>query len=542
MTAAQTETGAGDKTKKVLLRLDGVKMHFPLKKTSLLQKERPRVKAVDGVTIDIYEGETFGLVGESGCGKSTLGRVILQLYNQTAGSVRYSGVTLSGYAPAYAFRDAAKITSVKGAPEEMAAKFPELARIAGGLMLSDDLTAVAAALRANLFAVKEVYRLKTAIYLLDLKRAAYLESDEIMRSSRDLAERASTGNLSDEEKNKTRTISLLPKSIKDKMPVTPNILIDTKRRAVHIETASKKGLAKIEKKIADFGVDLIKAEELRDKYDKSLEELRKPCSGKPGYDMLENMRDVSVDLSRLKKEEMRRLRRDLQIIFQDPYSSLNQRFSVGQLISEALVAHKMYGRGTKQLEEYTLGVMEKCGLQNYFLHRYPHQFSGGQRQRIGIARALALQPRFVVCDEAVSALDVSIQSQIINLLIDLKEQSNLTYLFISHDLSTVKFISDRVAVMYLGNIVEMGDSDSIFAEPLHPYTNLLLEAIPTTDEASKKELQIIEGDIPSPINPPPGCKFHTRCNRAQDMCKNQPPEWREFLPKHWVACHNPVQK
>ncbi|MCL2030609.1 MAG: ATP-binding cassette domain-containing protein [Oscillospiraceae bacterium] len=239
---------------------------------------------------------------------------------------------------------------------------------------------------------------------------------------------------------------------------------------------------------------------------------------------------------------MRRLRRDLQIVFQDPYSSLNQRFTVGQLISEALVAHSMYGRGTRQLEEYTLGVMDKCGLQNFFLHRYPHQFSGGQRQRIGIARALAPQPKFVVCDEAVSALDVSIQSQIINLLMDLKESSNLTYLFISHDLSAVKFISDRVAVMYLGNIIELGRSDMLFTEPLHPYTNVLLEAIPTTDEASRKELQVIEGDIPSPINPPPGCKFHTRCRYTTDLCRSDVPEWRELRPQHWVACHFPIEK
>ena len=231
----------------------------------------------------------------------------------------------------------------------------------------------------------------------------------------------------------------------------------------------------------------------------------------------------------------------MQVIFQDPYSSLNQRFTVGNIISEATVAHKMFGQGTKQLEEYTLNIMEQCGLQNYFLHRYPHQFSGGQRQRIGIARALALQPKFIVCDEPVSALDVSIQSQIINLLMDLKESSNLTYLFISHDLSTVKFISDRVGVMYLGNIIELGNANEIFEYPLHPYTNVLLKAIPTTDEASKKELQVIEGDIPSPVNPPPGCKFHTRCEYAQEICKTDIPEWRELRPSHHVACHFPIK-
>jgi peptide/nickel transport system ATP-binding protein len=465
----------------VLLRLENVKMHFPLKKTNLFQKGIQYVKAVDGVSIDIYEGETFGLVGESGCGKSTLGRLILQLYTQTAGSVRYRGATLNDYAPAYSFKDAEKVTLVKGTAEEIAQKYPKQSQLAGGLLLSDELPGVARALRVNLSAVKEVYRLKTLIHLLELRRVSYLEND-------------------------------------------------------------KSGLDKIDARIKILSAELERAEAIRDKCDVRLSELRQSCAGKPGYDLLENVRDVSIDLSRLKKEEMRRLRRDLQIVFQDPYSSLNQRFSVGQLISEALVAHKMYKRGTKQLEEYTIGAMDKCGLQNYFLHRYPHQFSGGQRQRIGIARALALQPKFVVCDEAVSALDVSIQSQIINLLMDLKESQNLTYLFISHDLSTVKFISDRVAVMYLGNIIELGDSDVIFAEPLHPYTNVLLEAIPTTDEESKKELQVIEGDIPSPINPPPGCKFHTRCKYAADKCKTDVPEWRELRPRHWVACHFPVEK
>lgn len=174
------------------------------------------------------------------------------------------------------------------------------------------------------------------------------------------------------------------------------------------------------------------------------------------------------------------------------------------------------------------------------LHRYPHQFSGGQRQRIGIARALAPQPKFVVCDEPVSALDVSIQSQIINLLLDLKEQKRLTYLFISHDLSVVKFISDRVGVMYLGNLVELTTPDEIFANPLHPYTEALLDAIPTTEDEGKKELAVIEGDIPSPINPPSGCRFHTRCKYAKEHCKQVVPEWREMKPGHFVACHYPL--
>jgi len=469
--------------KNALFKLENVKMHFPLKKDSLFQKERPVVKAVDGVTIDIFEGETLGLVGESGCGKTTLGRVMLQLYNQTDGTVHYTGITLNDYSPVYAARDISKVPSAKGTPEEIIKNFPNQAKLAAGLLLHDDLNEVARALKANYDAVKKVNKIQTALNLLEVRHNANLESTE---------------------KYKSRI--------------------------------------KVEGKLKELGTELEAAEKERDSCDAVLIKIREKCSSKPGFDTLMEARDISIDLSRLTKEEMRRQRRHLQIIFQDPYSSLNHRFTVGNIISEALVAHKMYGRGTKQLEEYTLDVMEKCGLQNYFLHRFPHQFSGGQRQRIGIARALAPQPKFIVCDEAVSALDVSIQSQIINLLMDLKDSGDLTYLFISHDLSTVKFISDRVGVMYLGNIIELGNSDEIFEYPLHPYTNVLLKAIPTTDEESKKELQVIEGDIPSPVNPPPGCKFHTRCEFAKDICKSDEPEWREMRPEHWVACHFPVSK
>ncbi|MCL2050466.1 MAG: ATP-binding cassette domain-containing protein [Lachnospiraceae bacterium] len=474
-------------TQNVLLSLNNVKMHFPLKKNSIFDKERPVVKAVDGVTIDIFEGETFGLVGESGCGKSTLGRVILQLYEQTAGSLHYRGVTLNDYAPAYSFKDAGKITSVKGSPAEIIANYLGTVKLCGALLLHANLPEVAKTMTESLNAVKAVYRLKKEINLLDLKRIAYHESTDLT-------------------------------------------------------VVEKKRFSRIERKIASLNEELKILDGRLAASNASLGNLRASQTLKDGYDLLEKARDISVDLSRLTKEEMRRLRRELQVVFQDPYSSLNPRFSVGQLISEALVTHKMFARSTRQLEEYTLNVMEKCGLQNYFLHRYPHQFSGGQRQRIGIARALALKPKFVVCDEAVSALDVSIQSQIINLLMDLKDSQKLTYLFISHDLSAVKFISDRVAVMYLGNIIELADSDRIFAEPLHPYTNVLLEAIPTTDEASKKELQVIEGDIPSPVNPPSGCKFHTRCRYADELCKTNVPEWRELRERHYVACHYPLVK
>ena len=213
--------------------------------------------------------------------------------------------------------------------------------------------------------------------------------------------------------------------------------------------------------------------------------------------------------------------------------------TIGQIIEEGLTTHGFFKHGSPKMKDYILKTMRDCGLQDYMLHRYPHQFSGGQRQRISIARALAVNPKFVVCDECVSALDVSIQSQIINLLQELKEKQNLTYMFISHDLSVVRYISDRICVMYLGSVVELADADKIFKDPRHPYTIALLSSIPTTDpESLKKERILLEGNIPSPIMPPSGCKFHTRCYMACDKCKRVPPPLVEVEPGHFVACHN----
>ena len=327
--------------RKVLLQVRDLKQYFPVKKTKLREKQR-YVRANDGITLDIYEGETLGLVGESGCGKSTFGRTLLQLYPQTHGDV---------------------------------------------------------------------------IYYKDGK---------------------------------------------------------------------------------------------------------------------------AIDLKKLSKEEIRVLRKDLQLIFQDPYSSLNPRMTVGQIIGEGLTSHGVYKRGDQAMRDYIFQVMEDCGLATYMFGRYPHQFSGGQRQRIGIARSLALNPRFVVCDEAVSALDVSIQSQILNLLSDLKEKQKLTYLFITHDLSVVKYISDRIGVMYLGNMVELAPTQELFDNTMHPYTEALLSAIPVVDEDDKRERILLEGDIPSPVSPPSGCKFHTRCRYCQQKCKDEVPEWIDVGNNHYVACHFPL--
>ena len=244
------------------------------------------------------------------------------------------------------------------------------------------------------------------------------------------------------------------------------------------------------------------------------------------------------DISHLGPNELLPYRKSMQMIFQDPYSSLNPRMTVGQIIGEGLLAHGIFKKNDEKMQAYVMEVMEKCGLAPYMIHRYPHQFSGGQRQRIGIARALALKPRFVVCDEAVSALDVSIQSQIVNLLKDLGSEDNLAYLFISHGLSVVKYISDRIGVMYLGNIVELAESQEMFDHPTHPYTEALLSAIPTTDVDSNREMIPLEGDIPSPVHPPKGCKFHTRCRYCTEICKNVTPQFEEVEPGHFVACHH----
>lgn len=320
--------------KNVLLRVENLKKHFPIY-SGVFRRQVGAVKAVDGITFDVYEGETLGVVGESGCGKSTAGRTILQLYPVTDGSIHFEG----------------------------------------------------------------------------------------------------------------------------------------------------------------------------------------------------------TDLASLSSRELRSVRPRMQMIFQDPQACLNPRMTVGSIISEPLDEHSVAKGDEKQkrVEE----LLELVGLNPAFANRYPHEFSGGQRQRIGVARALALNPKFIVCDEPIAALDVSIQAQVVNLLDDLQQELGLTYLFISHDLSMIRYISDRVAVMYLGKIMELADSESLYNAPLHPYTQALLSAVPVPDPEveEKRERVILMGDVPSPANPPSGCPFNTRCPIAVDRCHQEVPDWRELRTEHWVACH-----
>lgn len=509
--------------KRVLLRISNLKQYFPLKKHSLKDKEPLYVKANDGISLEIYEGETFGLVGESGCGKSTFGRTLLQLYRQTDGKTMYYGRSLDDLAPHYvqdilknlpqrkaemeklrerfhkldaAYQSLSAEDKIRRHDERQRVKkeaddaFLDLAQLVGGLLIADDLEAVSA-----LFI--EGYRLAAQIRHKRGEQSQLQLDADILADT--VKRRSDAGKEASSAKNRLRVLE-----------------------------------SRIQQKKNEIR-ELQKALE-REKY--AIEKLRAQYRDDPRYKEYDHFRDNGIDLAKLTYREMRLLRKDLQLIFQDPYSSLNPRMTVGQIIGEGLLAHRYYKKEDHRMQNAVRKVMEECGLAPYMIHRYPHQFSGGQRQRIGIARSLALKPKFVICDEAVSALDVSIQSQVINLLLDLKEKEHLTYLFISHDLSVVKYISDRIGVMYLGVIVELAPSSDIFSNPRHPYTEALLSAIPTTDQGEKKEAILLKGDIPSPVNPPSGCKFHTRCPYATQICKEATPSLLEASPGHFVACHH----
>ncbi|MCI9143930.1 MAG: ATP-binding cassette domain-containing protein [Lachnospiraceae bacterium] len=505
---------------KKLLSISNLKKYFPVAKSSFFQKEQLYVRANEDISLDIYEGETIGVVGESGCGKSTLGRVLLQLYDQTAGNTMYYGATLDETTPWYVADTLRHLDKYRARLTKAGEKAAELDRqvAAAGEEKADFYLLQ----NRNLARCEEQTCLNAIVKIL----GGFHAKDEGGKG-RELLQKVFDENV---KRNKLKTRY---QDIKGKYDYCIQQGMDESKPKV---AGLKKTLDELQEKITacDRSVDTCQ---------KELDALRAANAGDPEFARYEAMRDSGIDLARLKYSEMRLLRKDLQIIFQDPYSSLNPRLTIGQIIEEGLVTHKFYKHGSPKMRDHIVETMKKCGLQEYMLHRYPHQFSGGQRQRVAIARALAVGPKFIVCDECVSALDVSIQSQIINLLQELKEKENLTYMFISHDLSVVRYISDRICVMYLGNIVELGDAKTVFEDPRHPYTVALMSSIPTTDpEALSKERILLEGNIPSPIKPPTGCKFHTRCYMACDKCKRVPPELKEIEPGHFLACHFPERK
>lgn len=462
--------------KKVLLKAINVKKYYETKGSD---GKTCFVHANDGITLEIFEGETLGLVGESGCGKSTLGRVLLQLEKQTEGEVWYYGQSWEQLLPKYRKKDdRTVITAVRRYKHSQQSRNPETQS-----KLED------AKIRASEFKGAMAKQLGGLVCCDDLDEVAQL----LMKRYQNL---------------------VLQKRLRQKL------------------TRVKEGnSAKRQKVQAEWN----RVSHQYTRLEEQLTTLRQTCQKNRNYPFYEAMYEQGVEVTRLTGQEIRRLRKELQYIFQDPYSSLNPRMTAGQLIEEGVKAHGLV-QGKDALEQYVSDMIQKCGLEPDWLWRYPHQFSGGQRQRVGIARSLALQPVFLVCDEAVSALDVSIQAQVINLLLDLKEKAHLTYLFITHDLSVVRIMSDRIGVMYLGKLVELAECKELFEMPLHPYTKALLSSIPTVDGERKLKVELL-GDPPSPSNPPMGCRFHTRCQYCQEICENVEPEWIEYEKNHYAACH-----
>ena len=512
-----------------LLSIKNLKKYFPIAKSSIFQKEQLYVRANEEITIDINSGETFGLVGESGCGKSTLGRTILQLYPQTAGSTLYYGRTLEDFAPSYVAKTLKNASKMIAQYKKMQAK---AAAAAAEVEKAGDNATFFQHQNKNLFAAEADTAFQNVVKIL----GGFVTLDDPTEGAKVLLKKYKTNvklaKLNDRIRDLDGEIAFHG-AIAKELEADKSV----KRAASKIKKELKKAESICAKQAA-LQPEVEKLKAILKDDEAAVAAVRAKYAGNEEFQKYEAMLDNGIDLSRLKYSEMRILRKDIQIIFQDPYSSLNPRMTVGQIIGEGLTTHKFFKAGDPKMKEYIIDVMEKCGLQGYMLHRYPHQFSGGQRQRICIARALAVKPKFIVCDECVSALDVSIQSQIINLLEELKKTDNLTYLFISHDLSVVRYISDRIGVMYLGNMVELGSAEKVFSDPRHPYTVALLSSIPTTDpNSANKERIILEGNIPSPIRPPEGCKFHTRCYMACDKCKRVPPPYVEVEPGHFVACH-----
>ncbi len=489
----------------LILEVKNLQKHFPIEK-SFLGKTLSTLKAVDNVSFKLEKGKTIGVVGESGCGKTTLGRTVLQLYDTTGGKSLYYGHTLYDFMPNYYINDL----------KSLSANADKLASIVNTLeaLKCEELNEYNELLSLNLSFTLNDYN-EGLNKLNDLLKRINKKENEVLYSK-----------VSSAVKNISSLINVLNNAsccsgalILGDASKAMSLLIDLVRaKHGYSKYTENEGLAN--------RINILNNE---------LEELKNNIEKCNLFNDLESRIETGLDLARLTKKELRSLRTEIQLIFQDPYSSLPPRMTVGAILSEAVMVHGIVPKD--KVKEHIHDIMEKCGLQPQYYDRYPHEFSGGQRQRICIARALAVNPKLVICDEPVSALDVSIQAQIINLLKDLQRELGLTYMFISHDLSVVKYITDSIVVMYLGNMMEIGDTDDIFNNPLHPYTKALFSAVPNPDPDNKMERIMLEGDIPSAANPPKGCKFHTRCKECMSVCQLYAPKHIEYENNHVVACH-----
>ncbi len=497
----------------VMLELKKLKKYFPVKRGLAIH-------ALEDISFRIYEGEKFGVVGESGCGKSTLGRTILQLYPPTSGACIYHGKTLEEVSPKYVKREIAELLNYQKRARVFYQKSLEVEEHIAKLDKEKDASTIAALQSRAKELRKDASR--------QLREGSRTVGSLIL--SEKLPEIAELFSLSEQESERAHAGILELAKLEAE---------ELEERASHV--ASDEIVRKIGECRAFIGEHIKKSQGYREKAFEYRGKHILPITGRcldPAYQAkLDHNYERGINLGKLTGEEMRALRRDMQIVFQDPFASLSPRMPIGEIIGEAVREHKIVERAAYQA--YIDRVMLSCGLQPEQKNRYPHEFSGGQRQRIGIARALAVQPEFIVCDEPVSALDVSIQAQIINMLEKLQHDMGLTYLFIAHDLAVVKHISQRIGVMYLGKIVEITETKELHSHPIHPYTRALLSAIPAFDpkiNRARKRI-ILEGEIPNALTPPKGCVFSTRCPYAKEICSQQAPELKDVTAGHKVACH-----
>ena len=480
-------------------------MHFPLDKKNT-------VNALNDVSLDIYEGETVGIVGESGCGKTTLGRTLLQLYKPTSGRVLYHGRDVIDFAPAY-FRRLIE-NFIESEKQYQSLTKEKLRLLAQAQELTDEQE------KDQLLTEAEIIRQKAKLISM---RNVPLAGGLVLHDNLELV-----GQLLLDHYHAQRAFF---KADRHRVELSKKLA----------RKSTEEGKAKLQKE--EMQVDNLrkKLSDIRNALTLLQEEAKKDVN----YEKLEARKEFSIDLGQLTKSELNILRKDLQIVFQDPYSALNPRMTVRDIIKEGMVSNRMYEDRKDRYNTKVDELLVKVGLKPIHAGRFPHEFSGGQRQRIGIARVLAVKPKLIVCDEPTSALDVSIQAQVINLLKDLQKEFQLTYVFISHDLSIVRYVSDKIAIMYLGKIVEIATTDEIYHHPMHPYTKALLTAIPIPDydiERARKRISI-EGDLPNPINlKMGGCAFYPRCSYRCDECLTMNMELKKARDNHYTTCLRAYEK
>ncbi len=516
--------------KKVLIELKKLKKYFPVRRGV-------NIKALEDVSISIYEGEKFGVVGESGCGKSTLGRVILQLYPQTSGATIYYGRTFDEMCPKYFEKEIAKLLDYQKKATEFYQKSLEVDKKAE--QLENEIDALSA--RGSDAEVKQEAKLAKKLSMLrfkskELKKDASRQLREGSRTVGSLIlckDLPAVQELFTKAHKETAEGSALIKKYRELELIyeqscvngAPNENIKSQMAVVKERASEHVSKAKAFRKEAwdnYHGKDILPITErtLDPEYQKKLD---------GNY-------ETGINLGKLTNNEMRELRREMQMIFQDPAASLDPRQSVGKSIEEVYVINTDYTPAVRK--EKVMELLEQVGLKREHYYSYPHALSGGQKQRVGIARAIALDTKFVVLDESVSALDVSVQAQILQLLNELSEKKQLTYFFITHDLGVVKHFCDRILVMYLGCVCEIADSTELFKKQLHPYTESLLASVPRLKINQEHSTEsVLEGDVPSAMNPPKGCPFHTRCSKCMDICMKEKPPIVEQEPGHFVACH-----